>query len=155
TIPPHQPTNNSERMRDKYGYRLRAAGIVTLPTNNPANPNILLVSSIKNPSNFVLPGGGIEKEEDAKEAALREVKEEAGVICEILWSIGEFKDDVKLQRTFLYMLKPIKILEEWDDRCRGRTRSWIPLNEALDKIKPRQRIMIKAYIDHVMHSPSK
>uniref|UniRef100_A0A0K0E455 Nudix hydrolase domain-containing protein n=1 Tax=Strongyloides stercoralis TaxID=6248 RepID=A0A0K0E455_STRER len=52
-----------------------------------------LLASIKNPSNFVLPGGGIEKEEDAKEAALREVKEEAGVICEILWSIGEFKDD--------------------------------------------------------------
>lgn len=52
------------------------------------------------------------------------------------------------------MLKPIKILEEWDDRCKGRTRFWIPLNEALEKIKPRQRIMIKAYVDRVMHSPA-
>uniref|UniRef100_A0A0K0FY50 Aps (inferred by orthology to a D. melanogaster protein) n=1 Tax=Strongyloides venezuelensis TaxID=75913 RepID=A0A0K0FY50_STRVS len=147
-------TENGKRMRDKNGYRLRAAGIVTLPTDNPSNPKILLVSGIKNPANFVLPGGGIEKEEDAKEAALREVKEEAGVICEIMWGVGEFKDDIKLQRTFLYILKPIKILEEWDDRRRGRTRSWIPLNEALEKIKPRQRIMIKAYVDHVTHSPS-
>uniref|UniRef100_A0A0N4ZFV8 Nudix hydrolase domain-containing protein n=1 Tax=Parastrongyloides trichosuri TaxID=131310 RepID=A0A0N4ZFV8_PARTI len=83
--------NNGERIRDRYGYRLRAAGVVMLPGDNPCDPNILLVSGIKNPSNLVIPGGGIEKEEDASEAALREVKEEAGVECDILWSVGEFK----------------------------------------------------------------
>lgn len=44
----------------------------------------LLVSSAMNPTNWGLPQGGIEPDEDLKEALLREIEEETGILPEFL-----------------------------------------------------------------------
>ena len=48
----------------------------------------LLVQSRRNPSHWVLPKGHIDPGETAEEAAIREVREEAGVIGEIVSELG-------------------------------------------------------------------
>lgn len=81
--------NNGERIRDEEGFRLRAAGICA--RGEGSFREILLVSAAKDEHLWVIPGGGIEKNEDAETAVLREVLEEAGVRAQIISKIGDFK----------------------------------------------------------------
>jgi len=67
---------NSTRLYDEDGYRRRAA-CVCINSNDPNQ--VLLVSSSNELERFIIPGGGLEPEEEAAEAAVREVLEEAGV----------------------------------------------------------------------------
>lgn len=91
----------SPRLRDADGYRLRAAGLCVRHDNNETQ--LLLVSGRRSRDHWVVPGGifaffwklrffigGIEKEEDSQEAALREVEEEAGIKATINTLVGEF-----------------------------------------------------------------
>ncbi|VDK76734.1 unnamed protein product [Onchocerca ochengi] len=82
--------NNGERVRDAEGFRLRAAGICI--RGEGSNREILLITGGKDDGRWIIPGGGIEKNENESDAALREVFEEAGVRAEILARVGEFKD---------------------------------------------------------------
>jgi ADP-ribose pyrophosphatase YjhB (NUDIX family) len=138
--------SNGERIRDEKGYRLRAAGLCTRINKNSKNIELLLVSGRGNSSSWVLPGGGIEEAENAQQAAIREVAEEAGIHSTIRSMIGEFKDDERLNRTILYHLNVIEELEDWEDGRNGRLRSWMTITEALEKIKSSQRVMIERYI---------
>lgn len=54
----------------------------------------LVVASRRNPGNWVLPKGRVEAGESVEEAALREVREEAGVEAQLGRSVGtiEFHD---------------------------------------------------------------
>lgn len=81
--------NNGERLRDAEGFRLRAAGVCT--RGEGLCREILLVTGGKDDGRWVIPGGGIEKDEDEADAALREVLEEAGVKAQILARVGEFR----------------------------------------------------------------
>ncbi|MGD2169702.1 MAG: NUDIX hydrolase [Chlamydiota bacterium] len=55
---------------------------------------------------WVLPGGGIEKNETPQVAALRETQEETGLICKVVRKIGEYTPVNKLARvTHLYELE--------------------------------------------------
>lgn len=51
---------------------------------------ILLISGRGEKNYWVLPGGGIEKDETKEQAVIREVLEEAGVSTKVISSIGEF-----------------------------------------------------------------
>uniref|UniRef100_A0A914YS87 Nudix hydrolase domain-containing protein n=1 Tax=Panagrolaimus superbus TaxID=310955 RepID=A0A914YS87_9BILA len=82
--------SNGERIRDEKGYRLRAAGLCTR-LNKSCNIELLLVSGRCNSNSWVIPGGGIEEDENAQQAAIREVYEEAGIRATIRSMIGEFK----------------------------------------------------------------
>ena len=55
---------------------------------------MLLVSSSKEPDKWVVPGGGIEPNEQAPLAALREVREEAGVEGHLGRCLGIFEVSV-------------------------------------------------------------
>lgn len=81
--------NNGERVRDAEGFRLRAAGICT--RGEGSSREILLITGGKDDGRWIIPGGGIEKDENESDAALREVFEEAGVKAEILARVGEFR----------------------------------------------------------------
>jgi|UniRef100_A0AC35EY32 8-oxo-dGTP pyrophosphatase MutT (NUDIX family) len=137
--------SNGERIRDEKGYRLRAAGLCTRLNKN-CNTELLLVSGRGNSNSWVVPGGGIEEDENAQQAAIREVHEEAGIRATIRSMVGEFKDDERLNRTILYELNVIEEYEDWEDGRNGRLRSWFTIPEALEKIKSSQRVMLQKYI---------
>lgn len=52
---------------------------------------ILLVTSSGNRERWIVPGGGLEPNEDSSEAAVREVMEEAGVIGHLARCLGSFE----------------------------------------------------------------
>lgn len=49
------------------------------------------MSSSKEPQGWIIPGGGLETNEEAFEAAVREVSEEAGVLGRLGQSLGVFE----------------------------------------------------------------
>ena len=63
---------------------------------------MLLVSSSKEPDKWVVPGGGIEPNEQAHLAALREVREEAGVEGHLGRCLGVFEVSVSIPN-FYYL----------------------------------------------------
>jgi len=63
---------------------------------------ILLIYRFKNGREYyVLPGGGIEKNETSEEAALREIKEETGLDVTLAQKLWEFKNYGYLEHYFL------------------------------------------------------
>ncbi len=63
-----------------------AGGVVV--RSDGGGHRFLLVQSSRDPSHWVLPKGHIDPGETAEEAAVREVREEAGVVGEIVSELG-------------------------------------------------------------------
>lgn len=57
---------------------------------------VLLVTSSSRPEQWIVPGGGIEPEEEPSATALREVVEEAGVVGRLHRRLGTFEDRVSV-----------------------------------------------------------
>uniref|UniRef100_A0A8C4X5X2 Nudix (nucleoside diphosphate linked moiety X)-type motif 4a n=1 Tax=Erpetoichthys calabaricus TaxID=27687 RepID=A0A8C4X5X2_ERPCA len=64
---------NQTRTYDGEGYKKRAA---CLCFRNEREDEVLLVSSSRHPDQWIVPGGGMEPEEEPGGAAVREVYEE-------------------------------------------------------------------------------
>uniref|UniRef100_A0A182S826 Nudix hydrolase domain-containing protein n=1 Tax=Anopheles maculatus TaxID=74869 RepID=A0A182S826_9DIPT len=79
---------NSIRIYDKDGYRRRAACICV---RSEAEAEVLLVTSSRRPELWIVPGGGVEPEEEASLTATREVLEEAGVMGQLGRCLGVFE----------------------------------------------------------------
>ncbi|XP_054632600.1 nudix (nucleoside diphosphate linked moiety X)-type motif 4a isoform X2 [Dunckerocampus dactyliophorus] len=97
------------------------------------NHLVLLVSSSRHPDQWIVPGGGMEPEEEPCGAAVREVYEEAGVKGKLgrLLGIFEHNQDRK-HRTYVYILIVTEILEDWEDAVNiGRKRKWFKVDEAI------------------------
>uniref|UniRef100_A0A158R4C9 diphosphoinositol-polyphosphate diphosphatase n=1 Tax=Syphacia muris TaxID=451379 RepID=A0A158R4C9_9BILA len=136
---------NGERQLDGQGFRLRAAGICTRLEGSRLQ--ILLVSCSKDEHIWVIPGGGIEVNEDEQSAALREVLEEAGVVGKIVKRVGEFKDEERRHRTAVFILSVIEELREWEDGYCGRKRQWMTIEEGIKRVKASQTVILK----HIMN----
>ncbi|KAF5294948.1 hypothetical protein FQR65_LT10661 [Abscondita terminalis] len=110
---------------------------------NPKLLQVLLVTSSRRPDSWIVPGGGVEPEEEPSVTATREVLEEAGVIGKLGRSLGVFENIEHKHRTEVYVMIVTEELEEWEDsRTMGRKRQWFTINEALEKLalhKPVQR----------------
>lgn len=52
---------------------------------------MLLVTSSRRPDSWIVPGGGVEPEEEPAVTALREVREEAGVLGQLGRCLGTFE----------------------------------------------------------------
>jgi 8-oxo-dGTP pyrophosphatase MutT (NUDIX family) len=120
-----------------YALPVFALGIITMKRRwdyNYANLvliiQILLVTSRTNHNVWVLPGGGVELDESAQQAAIREVFEEAGVVCSVNRHVALFvvfnfacfkihhkylQDEFRRNKTDLYVLRVDKELAEWED----------------------------------------
>ncbi|RWS00323.1 diphosphoinositol polyphosphate phosphohydrolase 1-like protein, partial [Dinothrombium tinctorium] len=111
---------------------------------------ILLVSSSRTQDHWIVPGGGVEPNEDSSEAAIREVMEEAGVKGVLGRCLGTFENTERKHRTSVYVLVVTQELEEWEDSKNiGRRRKWCTISEALELLavhKPVQCNYVKLLI---------
>lgn len=133
-----------ERLRDEDGYRIRAAGVCVNGRGKDAM--VLLVSGGKEGGKWVIPGGGIEKNECAEQAARRELEEEAGVKARTLELIGLFQDDDRKHRTTVFLMEVEEELSVWEEGEHGRRRIWLPLNVGAEVVKVAHRPILNAVL---------
>ncbi|XP_061679011.1 nudix (nucleoside diphosphate linked moiety X)-type motif 4a isoform X2 [Syngnathoides biaculeatus] len=106
---------NQTRTYDCEGFKRRAA---CLCFRNDSEDEVLLVSSSRHPDQWIVPGGGVEPDEEPCGAAVREIYE-------------EHNQDRK-HRTYVYILIVTEILEDWEDSVNiGRKRKWFKVDEAI------------------------
>uniref|UniRef100_A0A8L2Q5G6 diphosphoinositol-polyphosphate diphosphatase n=1 Tax=Rattus norvegicus TaxID=10116 RepID=A0A8L2Q5G6_RAT len=139
---------NQTRTYDREGFKKRAA---CLCFRSEQEDEVLLVSSSRYPDQWIVPGGGVEPEEEPGGAAAREVYEEVRgdclgvlqdgllVLCQAgvkgklgrLLGIFEQNQDRK-HRTYVYVLTVTEILEDWEDSVNiGRKREWFKVEDAI------------------------
>ncbi|KAK6179865.1 hypothetical protein SNE40_012122 [Patella caerulea] len=136
---PNQVYNNmvkeklkSIRTYDEDGFRKRAA---CLCFRDDTERELLLVTSSRFKDKWIVPGGGVEPEEDPCLAASREVFEEAGARGVIGRLLGVFENEDKKTRTSVFTFIVEELTDEWDDaRMLGRKRDWFTMVEAKEKL---------------------
>ncbi|XP_012679892.1 diphosphoinositol polyphosphate phosphohydrolase NUDT4B isoform X2 [Clupea harengus] len=120
---------NQTRTYDGEGFKKRAA---CLCFKNEREDEVLLVSSSRHPDQWIVPGGGMEPEEEPCGAAVREVFEEAGVKGKLGRLLGVFENQDRKNRTYVYVLTVTETLEAWEDSVNiGRKREWFTIEEAI------------------------
>lgn len=134
------------RTYDEDGFRRRAACICF---KDNKEEEILLITSSRSSSKWVIPGGGIDPQEDPGLAAAREVWEEAGVKGSIVRFLGVFQNNERKHRTAVFELIVEEIADVWEEsREMGRKREWFPIEEAYDLLnlhKPLQQRYLKLF----------
>ena len=112
---------------------VRQAGAIVVRFDDD-EPRLLLVTAKRNPKAWIFPKGHIEDGETAAEAAVREAREEAGVVGKALKSIGNLELDLGGQAVEVeYFL--VTLEKDKDDAEEGRKRKWCTHEEALERIE--------------------
>jgi 8-oxo-dGTP pyrophosphatase MutT (NUDIX family) len=108
-------------------------------------PEFLLVTARRNQSEWVLPKGHIEAEEDPATAAAREVREETGVSAEILLPLGrtEYQAGAEIVRTLFFLARaPSGTPQKTNE---GRRITWLTEAQAVAALAyPEAKAMLKA-----------
>ncbi|XP_076441399.1 diphosphoinositol polyphosphate phosphohydrolase 1-like [Babylonia areolata] len=142
----------SVRTYDEDGFKRRAA---CLCFKDEREEEVLLVTSHRRPDCWVVPGGGIEPEEEPRQAAIREAMEEAGVRCHIGRQHGIFVNEERKNRTWVFIFHTKDLLDDWIDLHRiNRKRQWFSLADARNVLslhKPAQC----SYIDLLLEQRAK
>ncbi|XP_053943385.1 diphosphoinositol polyphosphate phosphohydrolase 1 isoform X1 [Cuculus canorus] len=108
------------------------SGHLRTPSLIPGLGKVLLVSSSRHPDRWIVPGGGMEPEEEPNVAAVREVCEEAGVKGTLGRLVGIFENRDRKHRTYVYVLIVTEVLEDWEDSVNiGRKREWFKIEDAI------------------------
>ncbi|MDG5816846.1 NUDIX domain-containing protein [Chitinispirillales bacterium ANBcel5] len=111
---------------------IKQAGAITYKVENE-QIKVLLVRAKKNPHHWLFPKGHIEKGETEKQAAHRELLEEAGIRGGMIGYVGErkFKKNEKPYSVsyFLFCFE-----EKVTNGEEGRTPTWYSIDDALNTI---------------------
>ncbi|KAL1916341.1 uncharacterized protein VTP21DRAFT_5958 [Calcarisporiella thermophila] len=117
---------------------------------HPITGHVLLISSRKAPSTWVLPKGGWENDESIESAAIRETYEEAGVRGRISCHLGIWPHTKMISTGapraifYWYELEVVDIEDHWPEENQ-RQRKWFPLHEAIELVtKPFIREALEA-----------
>ncbi|XP_032648529.1 diphosphoinositol polyphosphate phosphohydrolase 1 isoform X2 [Chelonoidis abingdonii] len=112
---------------------------------------VLLVSSSRHPDRWIVPGGGMEPEEEPNVAAVREVCEEAGVKGTLGRLVGIFENRDRKHRTYVYVLIVTDVLEDWEDSVNiGRKREWFKIEDAKEVLKSHKPVQA-SYFETLRH----
>lgn len=126
------------------GERL-VAGVVPL---NAARTHVLLIQSTRR-AGWVLPKGGWETDESCTEAAQREAWEEAGIVCNIDYDLGQVteartpKQISKDAPKSLYQFYEVTVTREendWPEKHK-RNRKWATYTEARQDMQTRPELL--------------
>ncbi|XP_013777798.1 diphosphoinositol polyphosphate phosphohydrolase 1-like isoform X1 [Limulus polyphemus] len=143
--------SNSIRTYDEDGFIRRAA---CLCVKNEDENEVLLVTSGRVPGQWIVPGGGLEPDEEPSIAAIREVMEEAGVRGTLGRFLGTFENSERKHRTSVYVLLVTEELEVWEEsQSRGRKRKWFPVQEAVKVLAEHKPVQCK-YLKLLLKSNS-
>jgi 8-oxo-dGTP diphosphatase len=94
---------------------------------------VLLVTSKRNPRRWIFPKGHVERGETAEAGALREAREEAGVIASPICPAGQIEHKYLGVRVRVeYFLA--ELIREKDRPEAGRERRWCRLDDALERL---------------------
>jgi len=102
----------------------KAGGLVVRAKKG--NLEAMLVSSVSRPGRWTLPKGTLEKDEDAKCTAAREIAEEAGVRGRLIRRLGVVE---RASQTITYYLFWFRHDVTWAEN-RLRQRRWVDLDKA-------------------------
>ncbi|KAI8977242.1 NUDIX hydrolase domain-like protein [Mycotypha africana] len=114
---------------DENGIR-QVAGCLPI---DPINKRFLLVSSSSDPTVWVIPKGGWEKDETQKQAAMRETWEEAGVKGIITRHIGVFAEKTRggvKAHHWIYEMEIKEVCKKFPEQ-KKRERRWVRKNHSI------------------------
>jgi len=124
---------------------IRQAGSIVVRLDGK-EPQVLLVTAKRNPKNWIFPKGHIEKGETPEAAALRETREEAGVLGKLIGPAGvlEYSFLGAKARTEYFLLLFAREAGPPED---GRQRTWCGLDDALSRLsyKNTRKLLRKAW----------
>lgn len=110
---------------------------------------VLLIRSTKRKNGWVLPKGGWESDEECTEAASREAWEEAGIVINIDYDLGDIpetrkpkkdkKDPIKCLYRFYEATVTLEA-KEWPE-AEKRERRWMTYSEAKEALKDRPELL--------------
>jgi 8-oxo-dGTP pyrophosphatase MutT (NUDIX family) len=124
---------------------IRQSGAIVVRLDGK-KPRVLLVTSKRNRRNWIFPKGHIEKGETAEAAALREAKEEAGVVGKLIGPAGVLEYGfMGVKARVEYFLA--ELTREAGPPEDGRERAWCGLDEALERLsyKNTRKLLRKAW----------
>jgi 8-oxo-dGTP pyrophosphatase MutT (NUDIX family) len=107
---------------------------------------VLLVTAKRNPGNWIFPKGHIEKGETPEAAAIRETKEEAGVVGKLIGPAGVLEYGFMGAKARVeYFL--VQFIGEAGPPEDGRSRSWCGFEDALERLnyKNTRKLLRKAW----------
>jgi ADP-ribose pyrophosphatase YjhB (NUDIX family) len=116
------------------------AGAVAIRGTYP-HLEVLIVRAKKNPADWIFPKGHVEKHEDSRDAALRELEEEGAVTGEVVAELGVdfFILDNRSVEVSYYLVTATKDIPPQE----ARERRWVTLAEARELLtydKPRMML---------------
>jgi 8-oxo-dGTP pyrophosphatase MutT (NUDIX family) len=124
---------------------IRQSGAIVVRLDGK-KPRVLLVTAKRNPRNWIFPKGHIEKGETPEAAALREAREEAGVVGKVIGPAGV------LEYSFLGVKARVEyflaeLTREAGPPEDGREKVWCDLDEALERLsyKNTRKLLRKAW----------
>jgi len=112
--------------------RVRQAGGIVVRKDRKGL-SVLLVRAKRDPTVWIFPKGHIEQGETAAQAALRETREEAGIVGDLVRPIGSpvnFHNGRYEVTVQYFLIRPVEEFDETD----GRAKKWFPLDEAIDAV---------------------
>ncbi|KAL1866820.1 hypothetical protein VTK73DRAFT_4495 [Phialemonium thermophilum] len=139
-------TGRSKQRYNSKGERL-VAGVVPLT----ADKNFVMLIQSTRRKGWVLPKGGWETDEECTEAATREAWEEAGIVVEIVYDLGDIAESrppkkhsssSKEKHRSLYRFYEATVTSEetdWPEKA-TRQRSWMTYAQAIEALKDRPEL---------------
>ena len=110
--------------------RVKQAGAIAI-RGTGADVEVLLVRAKKNPRHWIFPKGHVESGETLEQAAMRELREEAGVVGEMLGPIGvsRFRSGDENVDVHYFLARAIA-----DEPIRERAIQWLRFSEAREAL---------------------